>query len=294
MTDTSSSTIILAIPGTQETQEMPREAVLEAIQKGEIGPDHWIWSPSHNEWKHPAEVPELHHALPVEPAFVLQAVPVPTVTYAPRIAHQAQEETDDIRARAVAPRQSSSTFSETVEENGGFPFFKVIFAIPFLAVLGVIAANYFMVNQPFDSNLARTSFAGVQAYAHLGAFAQPDALVIHVVPTKEVTSANFADFLIALAKSTPSQPFDQKEFKMIGLTSSWQSQYVFHGADWQTLAQMGNASAQEKEKFELQHLERLDGSPLLRDLQIDNPATVAAHEAKAWQTLVSNFLPRSS
>jgi hypothetical protein len=134
----------------------------------------------------------------------------------------------------------------------------------------------------------------VQAYAHLGAFAQPNALVIHILPTKEVNPDNFADFLAVLAKSTPPQPFNQKPFDEVGLTSSWQSQYVFDGADWQKLGQMDGASTDDKKKFELEHLEQMDGSPLITNRLTDDPATVATHQAQAWQALVTHFLPKSS
>ncbi len=49
MINDPSAPLIISIPGTQETREISREAAIEAIRRGEIGPDHWVWSPSHND-----------------------------------------------------------------------------------------------------------------------------------------------------------------------------------------------------------------------------------------------------
>jgi hypothetical protein len=295
MYNTAYPTLILAIPGTQETQELPRVAVFEALRRGEIGPDHWVWSPFHNDWKQLGEIPELHVVPDVVPSFVQE--PAPTTTAADPLGteqHAPLKPQEVEIPDAYSPQRMAPTiFSQPQEIRDDFPIFKVIFVILFLAVFGLIGANYFIVDQPFANNLAKTPFGSVQAYAHLGAFAQPNALVIHILPTKEVNPDNFADFLAALAKSTPPQPFNQKPFDEIALTASWQSQYVFKGTDWQKLGQMEGSSSDEMKKFEIEHLEQIDGSSLVNNLKRDDPDTVAAHETKAWQVLVANFLPKS-
>jgi len=268
---TATPTLILAIPGTQETQERSRTSVIKAIHRGEVKQDQWVWSPTHNDWKQVAEIPELQ----VKPKVVKMSMPVAATPNAPRAGQQ------------MAPTR----FSQPMEIKHEFPFFKVFVVILFLAVAGVIGTNYVMVDQPLATKLASTSFASARAYAHLGAFVEPNALVIHLLPTKEVTADNFADYLTALAVSTPSQPFKQEAFGVVGLTAAWQSQYVFSGADWQKLGQMANASGEARQAFVLDHMESANGAPLVTNRQTDDDATVAAHRASAWQALVANFVP---
>ena len=324
MTDDAPTTFILAIPGTQETQELPREAVLEAIARGEILPDNWVWSPAHNDWKPVAEIPELQVAPeaapeiapevlpetppevapPVTPSFMNGAVPAAMSAHFPPAGKQPTEITRQATPQpqpqmAQAPRLTETqmlartTYSQPMEVKHEFPIFKVLFTIAFLAMAGVVAANYFMVDKPFAETLASTPFASVPAYAHLGAFTQPGALVIHIPPNNGLNADNFADYLVALAKSTPPQPFHQAPFDGVGLTSSWQSQYLFNGTDWQKLAQMDNATIDEKKQFELEHLEQLNGYPLLVIRKREDPAAVTEIESKAWQSLVANFVPKA-
>jgi hypothetical protein len=298
-------TFILAVPGTQETKELPRQAVLEGIQRGEILPDNWVWSPTHNDWKPLAEIPELQVAPPVTPPLVSTPVPVAMSAPSPQIAEQAAV---PVRPFAVTPRTvanapaltetqklARTTYSQPMEIKHEFPYFKVFFAVAFLAVAGLLGANYYLIEQPFSENLATTSFASVPAYAHLGAFTQPGALVIHIPPANGLNEDNFADYLIALAKSTPPRPLTQTPtpFEIVGLTSSWQSQLIFTGPDWQKLAQMGNSSSDDKKLFELEHLAQLTGSPLLYVRKGEDPAAATEAAAKAWKSLVANFVPKT-
>ena len=311
-----SPTLIVAVPGTQETQEMPRQAVLEAIRRGEITPDQWIWSPSHNEWKPAAELPELQgpELQPVpEPAptpvlapttFMNGAVPKTAMSahFPPAAARQvaaAPAATAPQPQRAHTPALSDTQmlartqYSQPMEVKHEFPIFKVIFFVMFLIVAGILAANYLLVEKPFAANFATTAYASVPAYVHLGAFTQPGALVVHVPPTAAVNADNFADFLAALAKSTPPQPFNSGPFDGVGITSSWQSQYVMNGRDWQTLAQMTDVSGDERKKFEIEHFVQIDGTPLAKIRKNEDPANITAIEDKAWQSLVANFQSKS-
>ncbi len=293
MSDMESPTFIIAIPGTQDTQELPRGLVLEAIRRGEIGHDHWVWSPSHNDWKQVAEMPELQSSPMASSAFTAESALAITASdltaqEAPMERCQVGIPDPGVSGRTVRPKSSSSLI--TKDGSSGFTF---LLLIPFLAVAGVIAANYFMVDLPFANNLAMTPFKSVQAYAHLGAFVQPNTLLIHILPTKELNQDNFADLLVAMARSTPSQSFNHKPFDSVGLTSLWQSQYTFSGVDWQKLGQMEGASSADKKKFELAHLEDTNGSPLAYSRKTDNPTAVATRQAKAWQALVAHFLPTS-
>jgi hypothetical protein len=289
MSEIASPNFILSIPGTQDTQELPRGLVLEAIRRGEIGHDHWVWSPSHNDWKQVSEIPELQ----VSPSFTAESNLAGTVAdlAADEVLMERREvEIPDAGFPERTVRTKSSSSFKIKDGSSGFKFF---FWLPFLAVSGVIAANYFMIDKPFANKLAMTPFKSVQVYAHLGAFVQENALLIHILPAKELTKDDFADLLAAIAKSTPSQPFNHKPFNSVGLTSSWQSQYIFIGADWQKLGQMEGASHDDKKKFELAHFEYTDGSPLAYSRKTDNPIDVARRQNKAWQALVAHFLPTS-
>jgi hypothetical protein len=285
----SSATLILAVPGSDETQELSRAAVLAGIAKGEIGPDRWVWIPDMNDWKQVAEIPDLQ-PVASEPSFINTPIPAPVAHFP---AAPEPSFVEPVPVAVSAHNAAPTRYSQPMEIKHEFPIFKVMFFVLFLAVAGILGANYFMVDQPFATNLAATSFAPVPAYAHLGAFAEPGALVIHVPPTVAVNADNFADFLVALAKSTPPQPFNGKPFDGVGITSSWQSQYVMNGIDWQTLGNMDHATADEKMKFAVEHLEQIDGTPLVNIRKREDPAIVLENEKKAWLALVSNFQARS-
>ena len=72
MSTLTSPTLILAIPGTQETQELSRTSVIKAIHRGEVRQDQWVWSSAHNDWIQVAEIPELQ----VKPTVVKMPVAV--------------------------------------------------------------------------------------------------------------------------------------------------------------------------------------------------------------------------
>jgi len=306
------STLIIAIPGTQETKEMSREDILAAIGRGEILPDNWVWSPSHNDWKMVSEIPELQPApAPAPtPSFMNGAVPTAAMSAhfppaAGKTPAASQPATAVVRQASpvVQPKVQGRTpaltetqqlartqYSQPIEIKREFPVFKVLFFISFVLATSVLGANYFLVDEPFVANLGTTSFASVKAYAHLGAFSQPGALVIHVPPTDKLTSDNLADFLVALAKSTPPQPFNQQAFDGIGITSAWQSQFVMNGIDWQKLAEMSSATTEEKKKFEVEHLAQIDGT-LLIDPRKNNNVDA---QNKAWQSFVATFVPKAT
>jgi hypothetical protein len=313
-------TLILAVPGTQETKEISRAEAIEAIRKGEIPQDNWVWSPSHNDWKQVAELPELNP--PAAPPSTLMPDPPPragtlmdskfpgaatttpkTVT-AVKVATPVAQKVVIPRA-AVAPVVAASApapsanaaaktrFSQKMEVKHEFPIFKLLFFIIFLVVGLILWGNYLYVDQPFTNNIAVTQYAEVKPYAHLGAFIQPGALVIHVPPSSVLNSGNMANFLATLARNTPPRPFSSSRYDGVGLTAAWQSQYVFNGEDWQTLGQMTKVTTEERRKFELEHLQLLDGSPLLKIKKDEDPAAVTAAEDKAWQAFVENFTPKS-
>lgn len=312
------STLILAVPGTQETQELPREAVLEAVARGEILPDHWVWSPSDNDWKPLAEILELQAepeiapepAPPAEPPIVeTPAVAAMSTHFPPATGHISSavgplrpvETKPEVEVAKVTPALTETqmlartNYSQPMEIKHEFPYFKVLFVLAFLAAAGVIGANYYLIEKPFAATLATTTFSTVPAYVHLGAFTQPGALVIHIPPSNAINADNFADYLVALARSTPPRPFTQTPlpYDVVGLTSSWQSQFLFNGTDWQKLAQMDTSSSGEKKQFAIEHLVQLDGIPFITIHREEDPAAVVDIESKAWKSLVANFTSKT-
>ena len=157
---------------------------------------------------------------------------------------------------------AATYYSKPIVEHREFPIFKILFTILGIVIVGLIGVNYFLVDQPFRAALAKTSFSNIQAHAHLGAFAQPNTMLIHIVPNPALTDDNFADFLTALAQSAPRTVIAGKSITTLGLTSKWLSQYVITSDDWDGFADMSGYSLEEKKKYVLEHLEQADGSPI--------------------------------
>lgn len=313
MPDSDSSTLIVSIPGTQDTQELSRAAVIAGIQRGEISQDQWIWSPEHNDWKQVREFPELQSGLMTLPKSAPQTIQ-PTAAKVPQAAQQPVAATATPKAAVKVPQAAAqpavakapqaakvkvgpsqtqqlagTRYSQPMEVKHEFPYFKILLGAGFLALAGIIGGNYLLINEPLETNLAATGFRAVQVYGHLGAFVQPGALVIHVVPTKTLTADNFADFLIALAKSSPQQPINGKAFTNIGLTTAWQSQYAMDGESWQRLGQLKGVSDAAKTRYVIEHLLQINGAPLVIKHAGDSPEEQTKKATAAWQALVSHF-----
>ncbi len=273
MSNISTTTVILAIPGGQETREISIEAAHAAIARGEIEPHHWAWSPHHNDWKQVSELPELQ---------------LPTVSAKPAPAELPQPRQTTVHVSpAVAKKKTAA--NHVVKEEEGFSYFKFFVVALLVAILAIVGANYALVDQPLRLNLTQTTFPAVPVHGHLGAFLQPDALVIHLLPDKTVNADNLADFLVALAGSTPHPVLGQTSFTTVGLTRSWTSQYLISGTDWLALGQLVKSSEDEKRKFILTHFSNLTGEPLLVEKKNEDPDAAAQVRAKAWQSLASSL-----
>ncbi len=269
MSNLSTTTVLIAIPGTQETKEWSLTDARAALARGEIESNQWAWSVADNDWKTVGELPELN--ADYEAAVAQVHVPV---------------------ANRAPVRLVQSRGHEVVREESGFSFFKMFLVILALAIAGLVGVNYLMVDQPLRMNLTQTLFPTAQVHGHLGAFCQKDTLVIHVLPTKEIDAEKLADFLVSLAASTPPSPFDAAPFATIGLSSGWTSQVLMSGADWKSLAQMDKASAQEKEDFILAHMIYISGEPLLIvSRKITDPDALAKRRTQAWENLQGTLFP---
>ncbi len=136
MSNSKTNTVIIALPSGKETQELPLHAAREAIARGEIGPNHWAWSPSHNDWKPVSELPELNF----RPAPLV--APMTIIDTADD--SEAQQAATLQRQQAVAKAKSRA--STVVREEQGFTFLKLLVAVLALAILGVLGDNYALVD----------------------------------------------------------------------------------------------------------------------------------------------------
>lgn len=295
-------TLILAVPGTQETRELELEAIRDGVARGEIALDNWAWSPARNEWLPLAQLPEYAAATSApevaSPAPVVQAVPVvqqakaePVAQAAPvRVAIPAQASVTQQTDAPAANRPMAGTYySKPIQEHHEFPIFKILFFVLGTLIALLVVVNYYMVDQPLRLKMAKTAFAHVQVHAHLGAFVQPNALLVHILPSKQITDDNFADFLTALTQSAPRTVIAGRTFNTFGLTSEWLSQYIITSDDWDGFADMSGYSLDEKKKYVLEHLKRADGSPVYVVLKNETADVRRAREDKIWAALVAHF-----
>jgi S1-C subfamily serine protease len=279
MNEAVPETYILPVPGSDQTQELPRGAVLERIARGEIAPTDWIWSPADQDWKTVSEIPSLQPSLPKsKKSFFSPLGPVGAQQKIEPILAPSMEPPPKKKKKVKPKRQKSEDDGES-----SFSWFGSIACLLILALFAVIVANYQFVDRPFDGNMARTPFILVPAHAHLGAFFQTDKLVIHVLPTNELDSSNFADFLYSAANGTPAPPFGSKAFSVVELTPSWRGQYAFSGADWQKLGQMTSSSSDARKDFVLDHIDDPTGQPLVA------ANAESATRNQIWQNLVQAF-----
>ena len=296
MNNHASQTLFLAVPGTQDTRELGLDDVRNAVARGEITLDNWAWSPTRNEWVPLSQMPEF---APAPVAAVAAPAPIPALVpvkvqpkTAVRISAPAQAQVSAARAAAGqgAPKRHAATFySKPIEEHHEFPVFKVLFVVLGLIIAALIGVNYCLVDQPFRQNMAKTEFATVQTHAHLGAFVQPGVLLIHIIPSEQITPDNFADFLTALTQSAPRGAIAGQTFSTIGLTSSWLGQYAITADDWNGFADMSGFTPSQKKDYIIGHLKNMDGSPLFETEKNATPEANAAVEDKVWARLVNHF-----
>jgi hypothetical protein len=289
MNNQASRTLFLAVPGTQDTRELGLDDVRNAVARGEIALDNWAWSPTRNEWVPLSQLPEFAAAPAAAPAPAIAAVPV-----AAKAAIRASMPAKAAVSRTATAannnaRHAATYYSKPIEEHHEFPVFKVLFVVLGAIIAALVGVNYCLVDQPFRQNLAKTPFANVQAHAHLGAFVQPGVMLIHIIPTEEITSDNFADFLTALTQSAPRGAIAGQPFSTIGLTSSWLGQYAITADNWNGFADMSGFTPEQKKEYVLGHLEKINGDPLFEPAKNATPEANAAAEDKVWARLVNHF-----
>jgi hypothetical protein len=225
-------------------------------------------------------------------------VPVPNVNTQPiRPASATRSikvvEAQDVPAETLvaegesAPEAAPLPADRRVREDDTFHPFKWICIGMGTLVLLVFGANYLLVDRPLISKFAGTSFGKVPVYAHLGAFMQPNVMVIHIPASLKITPDNFADLLVALAHSTPLNPITKDFYERIALTSGWTAQYSFSGNEWKELGDMGPDEAQRKE-FIMDQLGDAGGQPLMPESTLSEDIQQARRD-QVWKTFMNHF-----
>jgi hypothetical protein len=286
----SMTTLFLAVPGTQETRELPLEAVIQGVASGEIHLDNLAWSPQRKEWVPLSRFPEFAPPVPTVARAVVPGEPVqvvPRTVDAPKVVVAAAA--TPVIAKGKKGRHAATFYSKPLEEPNEFPVFKVLALVLGAIIAMLVTVNYYLVDKPFRISLAQTSFASVQAHAHLGAFVQPNVLLIHVLPSRDINADNFCDLLTALSQMAPHQAIQGFPFNTISLTSQWRGQYLATSDDWKGFATMSGFTPEEKKRYVLSHLKSISGAPLVVPHPNETEAQQQAERDQAWKDVVSHF-----
>jgi hypothetical protein len=308
----SNTHLILHVKGTeQETTTLPKQVVRAAILQGQITHSQLIWSPEDNAWKQVRELPHLLPSQKLAPAPTprlgtgalpkVEGVPQPRIGTGalpkvkaapqagatPQVAVKASAQTPRMMA-AVAKPAAATGYSDDGEHHE-FNLFKWICIVLSIVILGAVGFNFVMVDQPLMEKLGKTSYRNVTVYAHLGAFMQPNVLLIHVPPSSQVTDANLVDFLTTLARSTPRSPVSDVLFDRVALTPGWTGLYAFSGSDWKQLGEMQDATEAERKMFILEKMTDPAGQSLVSSHSSLNEEARQAEREKVWMPFVAAF-----
>jgi hypothetical protein len=323
----SDTHLILHVKGTeQETTVLPKQVVRAAISQGQLTHSQLIWSVADNAWKQIRQLPHLLPSQKLAPAparvptgtlpkvAAPQATPIPRVSTGPvpRIAKPAVEgppkvtipgATPTVKAAvptvkvaagksavkvAVPAAQPTNSYVVKEEDAGSHPL-KWLSIILGVLILGLVAVNYLLVDHSLVSGLSETPYAHVPVYAHLGAYIQPNVIVIHIPGSTAVTRSNLTDFLVALAHSTPSIPLSNNMFARVALTSGWTANYTMTGYAWKQLGEMGKDEESQRKEFLLDQLGDAVGEPVIISRPNEDEAALQADREKAWSDFVAQF-----
>ena len=324
----SDTLLILHVKGTEnETTMLPKQAVRQAISAGQLTHSQLIWSPQENKWKQVRELPNLLPSQKLAPAptprvgtgtipkvgTMPKVVTVPRVASGPvpRIAGTATGPTPRVQAQptptpqvqaatpraqvatprvqVAQPRVERSTGNLVVKEDHGSHPVKWLCIILAVAIVAAVGINYLLVGQPLSSRMSKTAYADVTVYGHLGAFIQPNVLVVHVFPNSHITAANLADFMVALARSTPDAPISHNAFDRVALTSGWVGTYSFSGYAWKQIGDMDKDDAAQRKEAILDQLGNASGQSLVAGSSTLSDADLQAQREQLWRQFVAQF-----
>jgi hypothetical protein len=292
MSDTPPATYTLALPGSNDTQELSRAELKGKLAQGSITPQHWVWSPDQQDWKQISEIPDLQPEEPAKPGKknffggrVKAAAPAAKTPPAPAPVPQ---------QKMVKRKPARSGGSRRKEEGRGVSLVEAFFALVFAAAAALVAANYVLVDEPLADAMAKTPFVLAPIHAHLNGFVQQDTILIHVIPDPSITADNLADCLFLIAQGTPMQPLASKPFKVVALTPALKGLYAMTGEDWQQFAKMTKATREDRKNFLLDHLDNVVGQPMIPDASKLAPDDLKASRQKLWEMLLASFVPNHS
>jgi hypothetical protein len=230
-----------------------------------------------------SSIPHVRVAVPKVGTQQVRAAP--TVVAPPKVKVAAAHAVTPI-VHAVAP--VAANVDRRVKDEDTFHPFKWIFIGLGAIVLLVLGGNYVLVDRPLASSMSQTTFADTSVYAHYGAFMQPNVIVIHIPASAKITPDSFADFLVALAHSTPQSAISRDLFGRVALTSGWTAQYSFSGYGWKELGDMTQDGEAQRKEFIMAQLADAGGQPLMPESTLSEDVQ-QARRAQVWQTFVSNF-----
>jgi hypothetical protein len=264
--------------------EFDPNAIREGIQKGVFSLEDLGWHSGLDQWQ------PLRQIIDVNPV-----APVPS----PRVLAKAEAVADPAASDPNAPKQATAIPKvkiarprSLVVKERGFDMTRFVIMVMLVIFTGLAAVNYFLIDKPFRTNFNQTPYAALPVYEHFGGLVQPNALMVHVLPSKAINSDNFIDLVSTLIKSTPLQPINHNTFQIIGLTSGWQTQYLITGADWQELGEMSATTAHDRQDMLICHLRFANGDPVIADRENLSPAKFRLARDKAWNALLANFLAK--
>jgi hypothetical protein len=128
-------------------------------------------------------------------------------------------------------------------------------------------------------------------HAHLGAFAQPNVIVIHVPASSTLNDTNLSSFLVALAQSTPPGPLG-RPYERVAITSGWTGKYSFSGLAWKELGDMGTDDEAARREFILDQIGNAGGEPLITGTAAMTDEALQARREKTWQNIANEFIRR--
>ncbi len=218
-----------------------------------------------------------------------EGIPHVRVAVTPAGMPQARVASPETPAVRTAPSvHAEPTENLTVKEEDDFHPVKWVCIVLGIVILLVVGGNYLLVDQPLVSRMSQTRYADVPVYAHLGAFMQPNVIVIHIPPSAKITPDNITDFLVNLAHSTPQNPVSRDIYDRIALTSGWTAQYSFSGGTWQQLGDLGQDDESQRKAFLMAQMADASGRPLTPESTL-NEATQQARSDKVWADFVAHF-----
>jgi hypothetical protein len=155
-------------------------------------------------------------------------------------------------------------------------------------ILFVLGANYLLVDQPLASGISQTPYSKVTVYGHLGAFLQPNVIVIHIPRSAAITPDNLVDFLVTLAHNTPENQLTRDIYARVALTSGWTAQYSFSGYNWMQLGEMTHDSEGQRKEFIMAQMGDGNGDPVLPESTLNQQMSETERE-QVWNAFIAHF-----